>query len=273
MATVEVDLAMHPYQVAKDTYVIPWILEAPPIGYFPMNSMVIRGKEPVIVDTGSPADREQWLANVAAVVDPADVKWIFLSHDDRDHAGNLLAALDACPNATLLTSWFSIGRMAEEWMTPMDRVRFVNDGDTIDVGDRKLVAMRPPVFDNPTTRGLFDQKTGVYWAVDTFATNVPRPMEDAGDLTMAEFQDGQLLGSRIVAPWHEMLDDSKFQAKVDQIRAMDIKVLAACHTPAIYGSKVDEAFALLRTLPGADPWMPYTQADLEMWMSAGPPPA
>lgn len=50
-----------------------------------------------------------------SIVDPLDVRWVFLSHDDRDHSGNLLAILATCPNATLLTTWFSIGRMAEEW--------------------------------------------------------------------------------------------------------------------------------------------------------------
>jgi flavorubredoxin len=41
-----------------------------------------------------------------------------ISHDDRDHSGNLMAALEACPNATLLTTWYAVGRMADEWDTP-----------------------------------------------------------------------------------------------------------------------------------------------------------
>ena len=131
MATAEIDLTMTPYQVADETFVIPWILEAPPVGFFPMNSMVIRGSEPMIVDTGAPANREEWLRNVASVVDLDDVRWIFLSHDDRDHSGNLLAALEACPNATLLTTWFMVGRMFEEWPTPLERCRFLNDGPQV----------------------------------------------------------------------------------------------------------------------------------------------
>lgn len=86
-----------PYQIAEDTFLITWGLDAPPVGHFPMHSLLIRGKEPVLVDTGAPACREQWLATVAALVDPADVRWVFLSHDDRDHAGNLLPVLAACP--------------------------------------------------------------------------------------------------------------------------------------------------------------------------------
>src|SRR4029450_5352526 len=97
MSEMQADLRISPYQVAEETFVIPWMLEAPPVGLFCMNSLVIRGDQPIIVDTGSPADRDGWLDNVRSVVDPKDVRWIFLSHDDRDHAGNLLAALDACP--------------------------------------------------------------------------------------------------------------------------------------------------------------------------------
>ena len=55
-------------------------------------------------------------------------------------------------------------------MTPLDRCRFLRDRESIDAGDRTLLAVRPPLFDNPTTRGLFDSTTGVYWSVDTFAT-------------------------------------------------------------------------------------------------------
>ena len=275
MTATQPDLRMSPYEVAPDTFVIPWILEAPPVGLFCMNSLVIRGQEPVLVDTGSPANRDEWLANVSSVVDLDDVRWIFLSHDDRDHAGNLLTALDVCPNATLATTWFSVGRMAEEWMTPLDRVRFVNEGDRLDVGDRTLTAVRPPVFDNPTTRGVFDDRTGVFWSVDTFALPVSQPLEDVADIPDDEFDEGQLLGGRVVAPWHPWLDDAKFRAYVSEVQSMPIEVIASCHVPAIRGDRIGRAFDVLRRLPTEQAWSPFTQADLEGWlavMAGGPAP-
>ena len=54
-------------------------------------------------------------------------------------------------------------------MTPLDRCRFLNENERLDLGDRTITAVRPPVFDNPTTRGMFDDRTGVFWSVDTFA--------------------------------------------------------------------------------------------------------
>jgi flavorubredoxin len=200
VTSTELTPLTRPYLVAPDTYVVPWPLPAPPVGYFCVNSLLIRGAEPVIVDTGAPANREQWFANVFSLVEPEDVRWIFLSHDDRDHSGNLLPLLEACPNATLLTTWFSVGRMAEEWMTPLPRCRFLNEGETIDVGDRTPSALRPPLFDSPTTRGLFDQRTGVFWSVDAFASPVPAPVEWADELAESEYVQGQYLGARILAP-------------------------------------------------------------------------
>lgn len=268
MTTIPTFNLLEPHQIAEETFVIPWALEAPPVGHFPMNSMVIRGAEPVLVDTGAPAVRVQWLEAAWSVVDPLDVKWVFLTHDDRDHAGNLLPVLAACPNATLLTTWFSIGRMAEEWETPINRCRFVNEGDTIDVGDRTLVAKRPPLYDNPTTRALFDTKTHVVWSVDTFATNLPAPIPDIGELTDDEFRDGQFFGGRLVSPWYTLLDVGKFRAVVDDFQRLGAEVVAGCHSPMLHGRRVAEAFDLLRQLPDVPPWQEFTQADLDSWMEA-----
>jgi flavorubredoxin len=268
MTTTTTFNLLEPYQIAEETFVIPWALEAPPVGHFPMNSMIIRGAEPVLVDTGAPAVRAQWLEAAWSVVDPLDVKWVFLTHDDRDHAGNLLPVLAACPNATLLTTWFSIGRMAEEWETPISRCRFVNEGDTIDVGDRTLVAKRPPLYDNPTTRALFDPKTHVAWSVDTFATNLPAPMPDIGELTDDEFRDGQFFGGRLLSPWYTLLDVGKFRAVVDDFQRLGAEVVAGCHSPVLHGRRVAEAFDLLRQLPDVPPWPEFTQADLDSWMAA-----
>jgi len=267
MTTTETFDLLQPYRIAEETFVIPWALEAPPVGHFPMNSMVIRGAEPVLVDTGAPAVRSQWLEAAWSVVDPLDVRWIFLTHDDRDHAGNLLAALAQCPNATLLTTWFSIGRMAEEWETPINRCRFMTDGDTVDAGDRTLVAKRPPLYDNPTTRALFDTKTNVLWSVDTFATNVPAPLPEAADLSADEFRDGQFFGGRLVSPWVALLDDRKFRAVVDDFQQLDAEVVAGCHAPVLRQPLIAKAYDLLRQLPGIPAWTEFTQADLDEWMA------
>ena len=81
--------------------------------------------------------------------------------------------LDLCPRATLVTNWFSIERMACDYLLPWDRMRWVNEEERFPAGDREFVTVVPPAFDSPTTRGLYDTATGVYRGADSFACCMP----------------------------------------------------------------------------------------------------
>ena len=144
-----------PLKVADDTWLIQQIQKAAigPMWVY-LHSLVIKGPEPIVVDTGTPANREQWMKDVFSLVDPGDVRWIFLSHDDVDHAGNLAQVMEACPNATLISTWFLTERHSCDFNFPLERCRWVNDGDSWRAGDRTLTAIMPPLFDSPVTRGL-----------------------------------------------------------------------------------------------------------------------
>jgi hypothetical protein len=109
---------------------------------------------------------------------------------------------------------------------PMDRVRFVNDGDAVDVGDRVLRAVLPPIFDNPTTRGLFDPTTGFFWGGDCFAAPVPDLICEADDVPADLWREGFLGLHRMLAPWHTMLDHRRFGVIVDRVQSLGITVAA-----------------------------------------------
>jgi len=244
-----------PTQIAADTWLIHSV--QPALGeplFVYLNSLVILGAEPMIVDTGTIANRDQWLEDVFSLVEPEDVRWIFLSHDDVDHAGNLDETLSACPNAQLVCNWAMIERHTNCFNFPLDRCRWIMDGDALHIGDRTLRALRPPVFDSPTTRGLFDPTTGVYWAVDTFATPLPDPQLGVADLD-DEFWDYGLalfaLGA--VSPWLSMVDEAKYGRSVDSVQRLEITTVACCHSPVIEGRFIDQAFARIRELPSHPP--------------------
>jgi flavorubredoxin len=216
-----------------------------------LNSLVIRAAEPVVVDTGVAENREQYLADVFGLVEPQDVRWVFLSHDDVDHTGNVNALMDACPNATLVTNWFMVERMTASLDVPPTRQRWVDDGGTLDVGDRTLVALRPPIFDSPTTRGVFDPSTGFYWASDSFATPMLTPVHDVSELEADLWIEGMHMFGQYVSPWLSLVDDAKFQATVDRVAALRPTAMAGCHTPVIHEHLVPSAIAATRATPSA----------------------
>jgi flavorubredoxin len=248
-----------PTKIADETWVIHQVQDAlgQPLQVF-LNSMVIRGAEPVIVDTGTPANRRQWMEDVFSLVEPNDVRWIFLSHDDVDHTGNLDETLAACPNATLVCNWAMVERHTNCFDFPLPRCRWVMHGESFDAGDRTLQAIRPPVFDSPTTRGLYDPTTKVYWAVDTFATPLPDHRLGIADLDEEFWHFGlTLFALGAVSPWISMTDPVKYHRHVDLTQQLDLTTIASCHSPVIEGDYIAKAFDVVRGLPTVDvPEMP-----------------
>lgn len=258
-------ITVPPTRIAPDTWLIHSVQEAlgQPLFVY-LNSLVILGAEPMIVDTGTVANRRQWLDDVFTLVEPADVRWIFLSHDDIDHTGNLDEALSACPNAQLVCNWAMVERHTNAFEFPLDRCRWVMDGETLDIGDRTLVALRPPVYDSPTTRGLYDPTSGVYWAVDTFATPLPDPKMSVADLDDDFWDFGLMLFALgAVSPWLSMVDETKYARHVDRVQNLPITTVACCHSPVLEGPFIERAFTRIRQLPALDPPQLPDQAVLD----------
>jgi flavorubredoxin len=241
-----------PILIAPETYLIPNLAAAGDGLYLPVNSMVIRGEQPVVVDTGAPMHRELWLEKVFSVVEPEDVRWIFLSHDDGDHTGGLLDALAMCPHATLVTNFFSVERLAlEKPALPLERMRWVEPGGSFDAGDRTLHLFKPPIFDGPTTRGLYDPTTAAMWIVDTFACLTPTGSLDVHDLDPAFVAEMLPAMNSLVSPWHQWLEPRAYQRHVDDVEALGVLAVASAHGPVMTGTAIHEAFDSVRALAGA----------------------
>jgi flavorubredoxin len=81
---------MHaPRQVTSDVYVLPSEVPTPGIGVLPVNAYVIKAREPVLVDTGLHQDAGPFMSALESVIDPGDLRWIYLTHPDPDHVGSL----------------------------------------------------------------------------------------------------------------------------------------------------------------------------------------
>ncbi len=232
------------------------------------NSLVIAGNEPVIVDTGAINNRSQWLDDVFSVVAPKAVRWVFISHDDQDHLGNIEPVLASCPNATLVLDWLMVQRTTSQYRLPLNRMRWINAGDHFTAGDRTLVALQPPTYDSPATRGLFDTKSRVYWASDSFGALVPHHVDSASDLPLEAFRMGLAGFNRLMAPWVAVADKRKFTDSVQSVRALDASCIASAHGPAIGHQELATAFAVMAQLPSM-PAMPIPgQEELEQMLEA-----
>jgi len=265
-----------PTEVAPGTYVIHEVQHAlgQPISVF-INSAVIDGSEPVLIDTGSLRNRQAWLKDAFTLVDPKRVKWVFVSHEDADHVGNLDQVMEACPNATLVSSWAITERHTNAFDFPLGRCRWMDDGVSFDAGDRQMTVVRPPLYDSPTTRGLFDHTTGVYWSVDSFATPVPggegaeQLARDVSELDDEFWTHGMtMFAFNALAPWLRLVDPERFGTEVGRLSELQISTIISAHSPAITGSKVQEVLEKTRDLPGAESPPAPDQSVLDLILAA-----
>jgi flavorubredoxin len=256
-------------RVTPDTHLIRqlWSEGVAPVAVY-VNSMVITGAEPVVVDCGPKLSGKDWMNAVFSIVEPEDVRWIYLSHEDHDHTGNLIEMLERCSNATLVATWFMAERYGAEHMLPFERMRWVNDGERFFAGDRELVAVTPPAFDSPTTRGLFDPSTGVYWAADSFGCPVTHEVRNINELDETFWREGFLQLQRMVSPWHQWLDPTRFAAHVDSIRKLGITKITSAHGPTLHRGQLDAAYELMVQIPNLPAAPLPTQSDLDAMLAA-----
>jgi len=260
-----------PLAITPDVHLIRSLPEADGPERIALNSLVLRSPtDTVLVDTGAATGRDGWWEQVEAVVDPADVRWIYLSHDDADHVGNLAEALERCPQATVVASWQLGQRLAATTPIPLHRCRWLNDGERTSLGEREVVAVRPPAYDSPTTRGLYDLASKVYWSADCFGLAVPHPVDDVGQLDRDVWDDGTLRFGTLLSPWVSQVDPRRWRQSVSRVAALDLHALAGAHGPLVRRRDVDHALDLISELPERpEPALP-DQRRLEEILAATP---
>ncbi|MET9433410.1 MBL fold metallo-hydrolase [Streptomyces sp. NPDC006551] len=265
---------MDTHKVGSDTTVLADSLEVPGIGHIPVNAYVLTAEEPVVVDTGLSLSDRDFVTAVGGVVDPADILWIWLTHPDRDHTGGIFDLLVAAPRARVVTTFIGAGIMTTERPLPMDRVYFLNPGQSMDVGDRSLHAFRPPLFDNPATVGFYDDKTRICFTSDCFGGPMPSAeiaeSGHASDLKPEELRAAQLLWATVDSPWVHLVDAEKYRATVDPLRDMNPEIVLSTHLPPA----VRMTAPMIDTIamaPDSDPFVGPDQAALEQMLASFEP--
>ena len=238
-------------RIQPDLTVLADELEVPGIGHLPVNAYVLHAAEPVVVDTGLSLPDRGFMAALSSVIDPADVEWIWLTHPDRDHTGSLFDLLDAAPNA-----------------------RLMNPGQSLDVDDRRLTAFRPPLFDNPSTVGFYDERSESCFTSDCFGAPMPSAdfatADDVGYAPSDAIRAAQHLWAAVDSPWVHAVDERKYLATVSAVRAFDPRRILSTHLPPASG-RMSQYWDMLAEAPQAEPFVGPDQAALEQMLASFEP--
>lgn len=253
-------------RVTEDVHRLIAYAPLPGLGLLPVNAFLIHAAEPVLVDTGLAAQRESFLQALGGVIDPADLRWIWVTHMDADHIGNLQAVLEAAPEARLVTTYLGMGKAGLLGL-PLERCYLLNPGQSLQVGDRELLAVKPPVFDAPETTGLLDRRSGTLISSDSFGALLQETAEDADQIAASALREGMQLWASVDAPWLQVIDENKFQASVDALADLKPARLLSSHLPPASGRMLEALVSNLKGAPAQPAFVGPDQAQLELMMA------
>jgi glyoxylase-like metal-dependent hydrolase (beta-lactamase superfamily II) len=242
-----------PYAPTPDVHVLPTSIPIPGAGILPINAFVVHAEQPVLVDGGLAAERDDFVDALASVVDPTTIRWVWLTHDDADHTGAIERVLEVAPNAQLVCHALAAMRMSSWWPVPMDRVHAIRFGDRLPVGDRTLRAIAPPLFDNPMSTGFLDEATGALFSVDAFGAILPESTQDADDVPADALAGGMVGWALTDSPWTHLVDPVKFADVLQGVRDLQPTAIFSAHLPAARGTSLRRFLDVVATVPDAPP--------------------
>jgi glyoxylase-like metal-dependent hydrolase (beta-lactamase superfamily II) len=211
-------------------------------------------------------DREAFVEALHSAIDLKDLRWLWLTHTHPDHIGSLVQVLDEAPDARLVTTYVGMGLMGLMQL-PLDRVYLLNPGQTLDVGDRRLLAVKPPTYDAPEATGFIDKKTRHLFSVDCFGALMDEPAETAADIPPADLRRGLMGWSAADAPWLADVEEQKLVQSLNAIRELEPSAILSSHLPPA----MDMSETLLECLAAArlaDPFVGPDQAAFEQMMAS-----
>jgi flavorubredoxin len=251
------------YAAAPDIHVLTTSFPIPGYGLVPVNAFVITGREPILVDTGIAITSDEFIPALRSVIDPGDLKWLWLTHTDFDHIGSLHRLLAENPQLRVITTFLGVGIMSLAAPLPLDRVYFLNSGEQITIGNRSLTAVRPPVFDNPSTTGFYDDRSGAFFSSDCFGALLQQVPQNAAEISENDLRDGQVFWATVDSPWLHKVDRTALASELEAIRRMAPKMILSSHLPAASGTMTDRLLSALGAAPGAQPFVGPNQAAFE----------
>jgi hypothetical protein len=222
---------MPPRAVADDTYMMSAYIPVPTLGVLPANAFLIRGEQPVLIDTGVLSLGERYFEQLAELVAPGDLRWIWLTHLDPDHLGCLARLLDEAPAARVVTTFLGMGKLNLVRPVAPERFYLINPGQSLDIGDRLLVAVQPPTYDAPESLAVFDGKSRALLSSDSFGGLLAEPAESAQDVPRAELREGIVRWTAVDVPWLSRISSGELDEALAPVLELDPVIVLSSHLP------------------------------------------
>jgi anaerobic nitric oxide reductase flavorubredoxin len=131
------------------------------------NSYLIADEKKVLVDLSKALKANEYIEQVGGLIPLNDLDYIVLNHLEPDHTGVLRTMLQINPRVTLLGS-AKMKDMLAGFYGITENFRVVEDGESLDIGKRKLQFFMTPFVHWPETMMTYDPSEKILFSCDGF---------------------------------------------------------------------------------------------------------
>ena len=133
------------------------------------NSYVILDEKVAVMDTVDQHFGEEWLRNIAAVLEGRKPDYLIVQHMEPDHSANIDNFLRVYPEATVVSSAKAFAMMKNFFGTDYAERRIVvGEGDTLSLGVHTLAFVTAPMVHWPEVIVTYDVHDKVLFSADGF---------------------------------------------------------------------------------------------------------
>ena len=259
---------MHTYKAAPDVDVVTSTATIAGFGKLAINAFVIHADEPVLVDTGSVVESDDFMAALRSVIDPADLRWIWLTHTDFDHIGSLQRLLDR-ERAAAGDHQLPRGRDHEPVGTPADGSGVPRQPWSDGRRGRSHPRARcgPPPSTTPSRPGSRTNaraSSSARIASEPCSTRCPNAPRTCPTRTCIKARSS---GPRWTPRGCTRWTGAVFASELDHVRALEPTMVLSSHLPAAQGSSVERLLGALAAVPDAPAFVGPDQAALEQMLA------
>jgi NADH oxidase (H2O-forming) len=164
--------------------------------------------------------------NIKQIIEPGKIDYIIVNHTEMDHTGALIKILDIAPNAQVVSS-----KVAATFLKKILNREFrsiaVGDGDTLDLGNKKLKFISAPYWHWPDTMFTYLVEDRTLFPCDGFAAHFCDERL-FNDLVPDFSEDYRYYYDSIMRPFKPKIAEG-----VEKIKGLDINLICPSHGPIL----------------------------------------
>ena len=197
------------------------------------NSYIIFGEQIAVMDSVDSRTTDQWLTQLATVLNGQSPSFLIIQHMESDHSGSIGAFLNQYPDCTIVASKAALQYMSQFGFLPLHTYT-IQQGDSLDLGEMTLQFIAAPMVHWPEVMMTYIPEERVLFSADAFGSF---GVYNAHSDNWAD--EARRYYINICGKY-----GAQVSAALRKTQAVDIQTIAPLHGCVLDGTQLQEAWRL-----------------------------